>query len=186
MKLSSLDVTMAGMCSIDGCQSPVKRLGLCYGHYMKQWRYGDAKHQPAKRGTDITGRRYGSLVALEPATRGMWLCQCDCGVTKAIRVGDLNRGSIRSCGNRLEHPRKEVITYAAAHDRVEAHKGLARSHVCIDCGRSADHWSYDHTDPDEMHEYDGRYLLPYSTDPQHYDPRCISCHRRFDRARNAA
>lgn len=55
---------------------------------------------------DITGQRFGRLVAIHPA--GMrkngkyslvqWLCQCDCG-QKRIAVGHaLRRGRIISCG----------------------------------------------------------------------------------------
>lgn len=40
------------MCSVDGCEKPNRGLtGLCYAHYMRQWRYGttDAQRKPAQR-----------------------------------------------------------------------------------------------------------------------------------------
>lgn len=51
---------------------------------------------------DLTGMRFGKLVALERATnRGKktyWLCQCDCGNKKEVQTCHLTSGKIRSCG----------------------------------------------------------------------------------------
>lgn len=53
---------------------------------------------------DLTGNRYGKLVVLsEMLGRNihgniLWLCQCDCGNTKAIIGGSLKNGSTTSCG----------------------------------------------------------------------------------------
>ena len=51
---------------------------------------------------NITGLRFGRLVALEWQGRvknySRWLCQCDCGVTKVSRAGDLMQGRVKSCG----------------------------------------------------------------------------------------
>jgi hypothetical protein len=69
-------------------------------------------------------------------------------------------------------------TYHGAHYLVQKRRGLARRQSCIDCGRPARQWSYDHTDPNELTNSSGR---QYSRDPDHYDPRCIACHRTFDR-----
>jgi len=48
---------------------------------------------------------------------------------------------------------------------------------CASCGAAADHWAYDHTDPNERRDDRGR---PYSTDLDRYRPLCKTCHRRFD------
>ncbi len=51
---------------------------------------------------DISGRRFGRLVAISvvagssPLTK--WLCQCDCGVIKPIRLAHLRQGRTQSCG----------------------------------------------------------------------------------------
>lgn len=48
-------------CSVNGCDLPVKRKrsGLCYGHYMKMWRYGDTdSHIKFKPGGYITSNGY--------------------------------------------------------------------------------------------------------------------------------
>lgn len=68
-------------------------------------------------------------------------------------------------------------TYHAAHYQVQTQRGRARRYPCIDCGRPARQWSYDHADPNELIDARG---MEYSTDPTHYDPRCIECHRVFD------
>lgn len=51
---------------------------------------------------DLTGQRFGRLVALERVEgrngRKMWLCQCDCGNTKAVMAGSLTKGDTQSCG----------------------------------------------------------------------------------------
>jgi 5-methylcytosine-specific restriction endonuclease McrA len=52
------------------------------------------------RQTDITGRKYGKLVALKESEAGypFWIFQCDCGKTKALRKGDVTFGRTTSCG----------------------------------------------------------------------------------------
>ena len=67
-------------------------------------------------------------------------------------------------------------TCTAAHQRVKAAKGTASNYACVDCGGQARHWSYDHKDPGELFE-DGR---AYSAKVEHYEPRCVPCHKRFD------
>lgn len=54
---------------------------------------------------DLTGQRFGKLVALEPTdkrrnTSIVWLCQCDCGNTKEIASDHLTRKKYptKSCG----------------------------------------------------------------------------------------
>ncbi len=56
------------------------------------------------RNLDITGKRYGKLVAVNPTkerdSQGsiMWNMQCDCGNTKLVSVKQLNNGKNISCG----------------------------------------------------------------------------------------
>jgi len=59
----------------------------------------------AHNAKDITGQRFGRLVALRREVRGKghrkrgyWLCQCDCGNQKWILVSNLTRGLTESCG----------------------------------------------------------------------------------------
>jgi len=69
------------------------------------------------------------------------------------------------------------LSYKAAHMRVKAKHGPASDHACVDCGAQARHWSFDHADPDARITDDGR---PFSADPDHYLPRCVSCHKKHD------
>jgi hypothetical protein len=54
---------------------------------------------------DLTGRRFGRLVAvsiaagsLESRYRLRWMCRCDCGGTQVVRPDALKAGLTRSCG----------------------------------------------------------------------------------------
>ena len=54
---------------------------------------------------DITGNRYGRLVALKFSHHGgksgyvrYWRCRCDCGSEITASIGHLNDGHINSCG----------------------------------------------------------------------------------------
>lgn len=56
-----------------------------------------------KKAKDITGQRFGRLVALGPIgyssdNRLMWLCQCDCGEKSHAHGGHLRSGHTHSCG----------------------------------------------------------------------------------------
>ncbi len=53
---------------------------------------------------NLTGQRFGMLLALKPCARGdrrtRWVCVCDCGVTKSVPTDHLvrKRQPVRSCG----------------------------------------------------------------------------------------
>lgn len=52
---------------------------------------------------DLTGRRFGRLVALRPTERRasgsvVWGCQCDCGRAVEVAAASLKNGSTKSCG----------------------------------------------------------------------------------------
>lgn len=77
------------------------------------------------------------------------------------------------------------IAYSTAHARVKATYGAASNHPCILCGEQAHAWSYDHSDPTPlMHQGVGLWAnkppIPYSADPERYDPMCRSCHVKRD------
>lgn len=167
-------------CSLPDCGKPIKRAGYCYGHYMKNWRYGTPTPDHAPAWIDLREQRFGSLV-VQSRVGKLWVCKCDCGATATVRAGDLNRGTVSTCGNKATHWRREDIGYSMAHGRVRSDRGRVQDHDCTDCGRTAEHWSYNHTDPDElMAEGLSARPVAYSPRPEHYSPRCIKCHKRFD------
>lgn len=173
-------------CSIPDCQSPVKRRGYCYGHYMKSWRYGDPLHVARGPRVGLVGQRFGLLVVCEYLPRSgeasRWLCKCECGREHEVRTGDLNSGSVRTCGH-VSHQLEPDAEYGAAHDRVVRARGKARTHKCVDCESRASQWSYDHADPDERHSAAVKGAPAFSLNPSHYVARCVPCHKRFDLGR---
>jgi hypothetical protein len=66
---------------------------------------------------DLTGQRFGRLIALEPTEERSdssvkWLCQCDCGNTTLVSSSSLRQGHTQSCGCYG----KEMREKASAHD----------------------------------------------------------------------
>ena len=58
------------------------------------------------RRADLTGQRFGKLVALSrEGYRGgqsLWLCRCDCGKTTTVAMSNLKSGHTTSCGCALQ------------------------------------------------------------------------------------
>lgn len=164
-------------CCVEGCINPIYQGRIyCGSHFMKWYRRGDPLWVRPPYFKDLAGQRFGLLTASH-RVGFKWVCQCDCGKETTVLVGDLNRGSARSCGC-LKSPRTETAGYYAVHDRVYREKGKARDHQCCACGETAKQWAYDHADPDERASKNG----PFSLHPSHYQPMCISCHKIFDMA----
>ena len=75
---------------------------------------------------DITGQRYGKLVAVcvsqvDHRQRTHWEGACDCGSTTVVRLSDLRRGTTQSCGClRVE---------AGKRNRVHGGKGTRLYHI---------------------------------------------------------
>lgn len=55
-----------------------------------------------ERRHDLTGQRFGRLIALRPGekigSRTAWECRCDCGNTITVETTQLRAGRTRSCG----------------------------------------------------------------------------------------
>lgn len=64
---------------------------------------------------DITGQRFGKLVALSPIYSGnkdkhtKWLCKCDCGNTLEVDLGNLRQGLSQSCGCTQSKEEEKII-----------------------------------------------------------------------------
>lgn len=75
----------------------------------------------AKAAKDLTGRRFGRLVAQErlPEKKDgsyVWRCQCDCGGVAFFTAAALDRGAVRSCGClSVEAKRAKAIDLAGKH-----------------------------------------------------------------------
>lgn len=69
-------------------------------------------------------------------------------------------------------------TYSGMHQRMRSLKGDASWYICVDCDSLAEEWSYDGLDDDSL--TDDRSGCKYSVNPDHYEARCRSCHRKYD------
>lgn len=149
-------------CAIDDCESPYLAKGYCRKHY-ERWRNHDDPLMmlPQRTNGFQPGHKRGvghrpAATAFKPGTRGPETTQW-----KGDSVG-----------------------YEAVHDRMRAYLGKASNYVCVDCGKQARDWSYNHTDPNETVAVNkSGVLAAYSFDSAHYSPRCKSCHNAFDKGR---
>lgn len=57
---------------------------------------------------NIIGKRIGKLVVDSRLPDGKILCICDCGASRACRVGHFNTGDIKSCGCHVEEARAHI------------------------------------------------------------------------------
>lgn len=106
------------------------------------------KHRPQKGAEDISGKRFGSLVAIEEAGRdnfgrAKWLFRCDCGNTTIASANNVKNGTTKSCGCMKHEPsirrydltgRKFGRLTVVEVDRVE--KGCVFWKCQCDCGNS--------------------------------------------------
>lgn len=144
---------------------------------------------------DLTGQRFGRLIVAQRAPNDAqrlvrWSCRCDCGATTTQRGSSLRGGIVVSCGcvrtelataRLVAATRKpdDQVGYVAAHGRVRRARGNASEHQCVDCGCQARDWSLRKGAgrPHVGGRDDG---LMVSGDPVDYDPRCRSCHGKYD------
>lgn len=52
---------------------------------------------------DLTGKKYGRLTVVSVSHRDKhreyhWLCKCECGTEKVLKMDDFKNGETRSCG----------------------------------------------------------------------------------------
>lgn len=169
-ELESFDV-----CQIDGCarQPRSTHARYCEMHYYRIRRNGTPEIV-AKRVPDQQCSVEGCVNKAFHTDGTCRTCRL-----RMRRNGDYdyhNRGS--KSHNWLSD---DELGYKEAHRRVKRARGSASTHRCVDCGGAALHWSYNHAAKDEKwgrHE-DG-ILVPFSTNVEDYEPRCVPCHKRFD------
>lgn len=76
---------------------------------------GNSMNGKVKRLTNLTGMRFGKLVAIEPTEERkngftVWKCRCDCGNTAMYPSRHLKNGWATSCGCTEKPPRYEDLT----------------------------------------------------------------------------
>lgn len=101
---------------------------------------------------DLTGMRFGRLVAQQPAEnrgdRTFWLCKCDCGNTAVVGTDLLRGGKTRSCGclrEEMSHKIKNDLTGKRfgrlVVQELSSNAGERRGtfwHCLCDCGTEVD------------------------------------------------
>ncbi|MFJ4435712.1 hypothetical protein [Streptomyces sp. NPDC088923] len=108
------------------------------------------------------------------------LCLCACGEVKDVDMSNFASGRTKTCGGPAH---RAPMSYVEAHRIVRMERGKASARPCWrDCGKQGAEWAYGHLDSNESRDEKGRHAgIHYSTDPMHYVPLCLKCHRRFDR-----
>jgi hypothetical protein len=170
-------------CTVDGCGLKVRsgRAQYCEKHYGRLRRNGHLTRLVPEyrefRGVCIVD----GCLSMDQGPAGL----CARHLARQRRHGDPLVRLATGAPAGPDHPsfKGDEITYSAAHMRTRGWRGPAADHDCIDCGRRAEHWSYDHADPNELVEQTSKAPLMYSADPEHYQPRCAQCHKNFDLGR---
>jgi hypothetical protein len=162
---------------MDDCDKESRGRGLCGTHWLRWRKYGDPT--VVKRpGIDYMTKVPCSVDDCDRLAHAHGFCGLH------LRRWE-KHGDPAVVGERNGRPLKgDVPTWAAVHKRLSRDRGLASGFRCVDCGAPAQEWSYDGADPDELIGQVGEFRLPYSLDLSHYDPRCVSCHRKYDHAGN--
>lgn len=68
--------------------------------------------------------------------------------------------------------------YQAAHLRISEKYGPATNYKCVGCSEQAEEWSFNNECSEQIVR-DKK--PPYCLHREHYKPRCVKCHRNFDR-----
>lgn len=102
------------------------------------------KVKPGQR--DLTGGRFGKLVALEPTEERssmgatIWKCRCDCGNVTFSPLTQLTQGYKKSCGCLGNPPIKDYTGMRFGHLTVNAYfgkiDGMHRWECQCDCGKT--------------------------------------------------
>jgi hypothetical protein len=159
------------ICTIDGCPEKHKARGFCKAHWRSARRRGD--FEPAKRSPI---RETCSYPGCSKKHHGHGYCRTHYRHWQAH--GDPSIGL--RMGESSPLWKGDAVGYTAVHLRLERLRGKASEHTCWwRCGRQAEDWSYDWSDPDQIIDERGRV---YSLDPACYIAACRSCHRNWDRA----
>lgn len=95
---------------------------------------------------DLTGQRFGELVALSLVSPGKWLCRCDCGVEAVKGAQSIRDGKTRSCGclrGRTTAARNRTHGEARCRGRRMTKEYKAWLHMKWRC-TSPGYWAFEH------------------------------------------
>lgn len=163
-------------CTVDGCDRKHLARGYCMTHYHRMREHGSVELPPRRPRPKII--RQCKIDDCQKQARSLGLCEMH--YTRLTRTGDplTTKTQARGKGPANHNWVGDRVSYIGAHCRVKRERGSARRHACTDCGGPAVEWSYNHADPNELHDADRN--CTYSASIEFYEPRCKSCHNRFD------
>jgi hypothetical protein len=186
------------MCSVEGCPGQAKTRGWCGMHYQRWFKHGDPSTvSRAVRPDHEAAAAVMRAANVEPdgpypgRKKIPWPGTCTiCGSKVAPRLANIlsGQGACNSCVRSRrphgeDHPLwKDVVTYKAAHQRVQRIRGLASDYACADCGEPANEWSYVGGSTKELVTPNG---WKYSPDAMDFEARCRPCHRAYDRGQRS-
>lgn len=180
----SLDLTKEGLlmestrsCSIEECAKPACKRGWCELHYRRWRRHGD----PTIVLVQYRGPETCTIVGCSRPHYGKTFCRLH--YDRWVRLGD----ALAVVRPKSKGMPEDPCDYSTAHGRVVRRRGVASTHECVDCGGPAQQWSYNKRGEFEFTDLvrgfnDRLYEVTFSGNPDDYDPRCRSCHGRFDRS----
>lgn len=149
-------------CSVDGCDKPTHSKGMCSAHATRAARHGDPL------APKLRGRNEGEceVDGCDKPMRKTRLCASHYAMLTA-------HGEIRDWAYRWGEG-----GYVPTHAMLRRRRGRPESHACVDCGATAEEWSYDGGDPEERIDPDRG--APFTRNLDYYSPRCVRCHRFYD------
>jgi 5-methylcytosine-specific restriction endonuclease McrA len=168
---STEDRAPAVTCSVEGCtEAPRSRYAeLCEKHYCRLRRTGSTE-DPVRVSGECQEEGCNAR-----ATSKKGLCR-----KHYLRLRNRGSASFEFKGSNVPGWTGEEATYMAVHQRLRKQRGSASAHPCVDCGVNARQWSYNHKHPAQ--QIDVSTGLTYAVDLTAYEPRCASCHKKFDLA----
>lgn len=159
-------------CGVLECEKRHHSRGLCQPHYrvlMRRLR-GRGPAPTRKPCTQSGCEQLAKARELCDTHYRRWRAHGDPGVV------------LRLVGPEAPAWRGDVVSYETLHQFIRSSKGSARDLQCTDCPSTAQHWSYVHGCSSESLFRTARgKLWPGCRHLECYQPRCISCHHRYDK-----
>ena len=173
-------------CRVADCKRKVVARGWCKGHYQRWKRTGDVGDSEFSSSRPKPPPGQCREDGCERSTRGGGRGWCKTHWQRWSRTGSPSVVRDRPSGEE-HHAWVSIPSYQTMHARVSRAHGKARDRQCVDCGVLADEWSYDGLDTNEVTGVVGvgprAFSIRYSLSVGHYQPRCVTCHRRYDKGR---
>ena len=200
------------LCTIEGCNRKLRARGYCATHWAR-WRRNGApvlqekttyeccqaegcRNPTRSAHSEWCEKHYGRL-----RRRGsldvdlIRIPDAKCVTEWCARKAERTDGLCRACNARVRargtvdyvgyRTPDDEATYDTIHQRLRQRYGSASNYPCVDCGGVARHWAYNHDDEDAKCGLAAGtpYVLRFSVKLEHYSPRCVPCHKRFDLGR---